>query len=87
MNLFNICFLSMSLYVHLEAVETAKDTTQKTTWAQSAGMAGISDGQYPERLLVDGSHRGRQDCHHKRKTDKLGFYDLAAAYQSMHVNC
>lgn len=49
--------------------------------------SGISDGQHSEWLLVDGSHRGVKMALTKERLTIWGFYVLATAYQSMHVNC
>ena len=58
-------------HVHLEAVETAKDAQEETSWTGTARMGGLRRSLQSERLLEDGRDGSAQQGTHKRKTDTL----------------
>jgi hypothetical protein len=49
-------------------------------------MGNLQSGIQPKSLPADDGKRCGSKSTNKRKTDTRGFYDLAAAYQPMHVN-
>ena len=73
--------------VYLETVETAKDAKTEADRTGNARMGSKWRSLQSKVLLENGRERCTKQSPNKRKTDKLGgFYDLATAYQSMHVN-
>ena len=72
--------------VYLETVETAEDPAKK---AKGPGLAGVGslEGAYSRKSYWRMSNAGVvKRALTKERLINWGFYDIATAYQSVHVN-
>lgn len=77
--------ISQNPDVHMETMEEAKDEGKKSIENGSARGFSLAGRQQSKRILVydpNGSHKHGND---KKRLINSGFYDLATAYQSVHV--
>ena len=71
--------------VYLETVETAQKQNEKTHRTGRGQPLCGNNSLRPQRVLVQCRKQGGQ-LGTKERLINWGFYDLAAAYQSVHVN-
>ena len=75
--------ISQNPYVHLETMEETEDKDKKSAKDGSTKGLGMASRKQSQRILVCDSYDSGQFSNDKRNS---GFYDLATAYQSVHVN-
>ena len=78
--------LSQNTYVYMETVEETENKDKKPVENGSSYGTCIAGRKQPSRSLVHNTHSSRQHGNDKKRLINSGFYDLATAYQSVHVN-
>ncbi len=78
--------LSQNTYVHMETMEETQDEGTKFNKNGSTKRVSMASWQQPSRLLVYNTNSCCKYGNDKKRLIRSGFYDLAIAYQSVHVN-
>ena len=78
--------LLQNTYVYMETMEARTNQIPKPKGYGSSQRPGMESGKQQTWLLVYNTYSCYKYGNDKRKTDKSDFYDLATAYQSVHVN-
>lgn len=71
----------------METMEETENQSEEPAENGSAGRFGMAGRKQQERILVYHANGSGKYGNDKERLISSGFYDLATAYQSVHVNC
>ena len=78
--------ISQNTYVYMETMEMCANQIPKPEGHGSSSRPRVENGKQQTRLLVYNTYSCHEMAMTKERLINSGLYDLATAYQSVHIN-